>query len=385
MKTPPPPTPSSPSQMQPGRRDFLRTAALGAAALPFARAATAQEPAASRTAPNSGANKKLLILGGTRFLGPAVVEAAPARGWEITGFNRGKTNPHLFPEVDKRVGDRDAKLESLEDGEWDACIDTSGYVPRHVKLSAELLADRVGHYVFVSTVSVFDDKGEALDEDSPVHTMEDPTEERVTGRTYGPLKALCEQAAEAAMPGRVSNIRPGLIVGPHDNSGRGTYWPVRTARGGEILTPGNPKALVEFIDVRDLAEFLIECCEQQLAGVYIANGPGVDISMEEYVYGCKVVVGGDCTFTWVPDDFLVEEKVGAYSEMPMWMPASMPNSRNISTKARAVGLKGRPVGDTIRDTLAWSHTGEDYPASMRRTLNAERETELLAAWHAAQK
>lgn len=338
-----------------------------------------------KVVPANGPNKRLLILGGTRFLGPAVVEAAQARGWEITLFNRGRTNPHLFPELDKRVGDRDAQLESLEEGEWDACIDTSGYVPRHVKLSAELLAERVGHYVFVSTVSVFDDKGEALSEDSPLATLEDPSVEQVTGRTYGPLKALCEQAAEAAMPGRVSNVRPGLIVGPHDNSGRGTYWPVRTARGGEVLAPGDPKALVEFIDVRDLAEFLIECCEEKLSGVYIANGPGVDISMEEYVHGCKIVVGGDCSFTWVPDDFLMEQKVGPYVQMPMWMPAEMPNSRNISAKARAVGLKGRPVGDTIRDTLAWAYTGEDYPDSMRRSLTAEREAELLAAWHATQE
>jgi 2'-hydroxyisoflavone reductase len=183
---------------------------------------------------------KLLILGGTAFLGPAIVNAAVARGHTITLFNRGKTNPQLYPELEKLRGDRNGDLEALAGRQWDAVIDTSGYYPRVVKMSAELLAPNVGHYTFISSISVYRDfKTPDMTEAAPVGTIDDPTIEEITGETYGPLKALCEQAAEAAMPGRVANIRPGLIVGPRDRSDRFTYWPVRIARGGEVLCPGN--------------------------------------------------------------------------------------------------------------------------------------------------
>ena len=376
MKIPPPPSPADADR--PSRRSFLRTAALGGAALPFAARAAAAQPLTAG-APRKG---RLLVLGGTRFLGPAVVEEATARGWEITLFNRGRSNPDMFPDLDTRVGDRDGQLDSLAEGEWDAVIDTSGYVPRQVALSAELLKERVGHYVFVSTVSVYQDEGDPLDESSPVQVLEDPTVEEVTGATYGALKALCEQAAEAAMPGRVSNVRPGLIVGPRDNSGRFTYWPVRVARGGEVLAPGDPQAGVEFIDVRDLAAFLLECCERRLSGVYNANGPGVPLSMQEYLHGCKVVTGSDASFTWADDAFLLEQKVGPYVEMPLWIPKSMPNGPNVVAKAVAAGLAHRPAGDTIRDTLAWARTALDEPRTLGRSLAPERETALLEAWHA---
>lgn len=364
------------------RRGFLKTTVLGGAALPLA-ARTASS--AARSIPSGGRKGRLLVLGGTVFLGPAVVEEALARGWEVTLFNRGRSNPGMFPDLEKRVGDRDGQLEALEEGEWDAVIDTSGYVPRLVKLSAELLADRVGHYVFVSTVSVYKDEGEALHEESPVGVLEDPTVERVTGETYGPLKALCEQAAEAAMPGRVANVRPGLIVGPLDSSGRFTYWPVRVARGGEVLAPGDPGTQQEFIDVRDLASFLMHCCEEKITGVYNANGPGLFLSMEEFLHGCKVVTGADASFTWIPDEELLELDVGPWMELPLWVPASMPNSENIVTKAHAAGLRSRPAGDTIRDTLAWAKTAMDNPRTMGRSLTAEKEAAVLAKWHAREE
>ena len=298
----------------------------------------------------------------------------------------GRSNPDLYPELDKRIGDRDGQLGALEEGEWDAVIDTSGYVPRHVQLSAELLADRVGQYVFISTISVYEDVGEPLSEESPVGTLEDETVEQVTGRTYGPLKALCEQAASAAMPGRVTNLRPGLIVGPLDNSGRFTYWPHRVARGGEVLAPGDPNAQQEFIDARDLAAFTLHCIENQVVGTMNTNGPGMYLSTAELLHGCKVVLGADCSFTWIPDRELQELGVGPWMEMPMWVPKfdlegePMHNSPNISAKAIANGLSYRPAGDTIRDCYAWSQTALDNPRTLGRSLAPEKEAEVLAAW-----
>ena len=187
----------------------------------------------------------LLILGGTVFLGRHLVEAALARGHAVTLFNRGQHNPDLFPEVERLRGDRDGDLQALEGRRWDAVVDTCGYVPRVVRASAEMLAPNVDHYTFISSISVYADTSKpGIDEQAPVGTLDDPTTEEVTGESYGPLKALCEQAAEAAMPGRVLNIRPGLIVGPHDPTDRFTYWVRRVAEGGEVLAPGNPHAPV---------------------------------------------------------------------------------------------------------------------------------------------
>lgn len=358
----------------PTRRQFLTgTAALGAAAA-MPRASRAHLPWSSKPG-------KLLILGGTRFLGPAVVHDALARGWEITLFNRGKSDPGAFPELEHLIGDRDGKLDALKGREWDAVVDTSAYVPRVVRDSAELLKDHCGHYVFVSTVSVYDDKGDPLDESSPVGRLEDPTVEQVTGLTYGPLKALCEEAAEAVMPGRVSNVRPGLIVGPEDNSGRFTYWPLRIARGGEVLAPGDPDKQIEFIDVRDLGAFLMDCCERKLVGVYNANGPGVGYSMAELLYGCKTVLGSDARWTWIPDQELEALGVGAWIEMPLWIPASSPNGATVCTKAVKAGLKHRPVGDTIQATYDWALTEVGTnPRVLGGSIKPEKEAEVLKKW-----
>jgi len=324
----------------------------------------------------------MLILGGTRFLGPHLVDAALASGWEVTLFNRGKSAPKMFSKLETLIGDRKDNLTSLEGRKWDVVIDTSGYVPAHVKASAELLAENVGHYVFISSVSVYDDKeGLPLSEESPVGVLEDETVEEITGETYGPLKALCEQAAEAAMPGRVTVVRPGLIVGPLDNSGRFTYWPYRVAQGGEVLAPGDPNAAIEFIDVRDLSEFTFKCIHNSTFGIFNANGAGIGVSMQELLHGCKMVLGADAKFTWLPDEFLAEAGVGAWIELPLWIPAEYPNGRTVIAKALAAGLTHRPPGDTIRDTYTWSLTALDSRRTLGNSLKPEKEATVLEKWH----
>ncbi|MBA2383677.1 MAG: epimerase, partial [Actinobacteria bacterium] len=232
---------------------------------------------------------RLLLLGGTRFLGRAVAEAALARGHELTLFNRGETNPALFPEAERLRGDRDGDLSALEGREWEAVVDPSGFVPRVVGASAELLADAAGHYVFVSSISVYRPPiAPGLDEYAPVAELDDPSSENVQ-QDYGGLKALCELAVEERFPGRSTHVRAGLIAGPHDPTGRFTYWAHRLRRSGEVLAPGPPEQPVQFIDVRDLAEWILLCAERGTAGVFNATGEGV--SWDELLGGADV--------TWV--------------------------------------------------------------------------------------
>lgn len=325
----------------------------------------------------------LLIIGGTIFLGRHLVESALARGHAVTLFNRGQHNPDLFPAVEKIHGDRTLDLSPLHSRRWDAVIDTCGYVPRVVQASAEGLAGATDHYTFISSCSVYDLKAAAPDESSRVLTMADPSVETVNGETYGPLKALCEQAAEAAMPGRVLNIRPGLIVGPHDPSDRFSYWPVRVARGGEVLAPGRPERGVQFIDGRDLADWIIRMVEERLTGIYNATGPAAPVPMGHLLDVCREVAGSDASFTWIPDQWLEEHKAGPWMEVPLWVPEGGADglfSSNIG-KAVAAGLTFRPLADTVRDTLVWEET---RPAGLERRagLKAEKETDLLRAWHA---
>lgn len=340
---------------------------------------------------------EILILGGTRFLGPALVDNALGRGHVVTLFNRGRTNPHLYPELEKLEGDRDPEvgdgLRALEGGTWDAVIDTSGYVPRHVRASARLLKDNVRQYVFISSISVyplavFEKIG--VDESTPVATLEDESIEEVNASTYGALKALCEQAAEAAMPGRATRIRPGLIVGPRDNTDRFTYWPVRIHRGGEVLAPQPHDRAVQIIDVRDLAGWAITMIENGHAGTYNATGPASRLSMAEMLYGCRAAFSvDDIRFTWVDSQFLEQNQVQSWMELPLWTPAGqMPGFGAVSIeKAREMGLTFRPLANTARDTLEW-HAGErkeGYDFGARPGLGgmrAERERELLEKWNA---
>lgn len=322
----------------------------------------------------------ILIIGGTRFLGRHLVDTALSRGHTLTLFNRGKSNPDLYPQVETILGDREKDLEILTGQRWETVIDTCGYFPRLVNLSAQALKDTVEHYVFISSISVYSDLSKiGINEHDPLGKLADESVEEITEESYGPLKALCEKTVEAAFPGRTLVIRPGLIVGPHDPTDRFTYWPVRVARGGEILAPEKPEAPVQIIDGRDLAEFTIRLVEQKRTGIFNATGPDYELSLGELLETCKKVSGSDANFNWAPLEFLAENKVEAWSDMPVWVPdtpAEAGSCRMDVSKAIAAGLTFRPLDETVRDTLAWAQT---RPASheWRAGLKAEREMELL--------
>jgi 2'-hydroxyisoflavone reductase len=381
------------------RRNFvLGSLAAGAAAACGAssdrRAAPAAAPgptAAGPVPPVVRPRKSILVLGGTGFLGPHVVTAALARGHAVTLFNRGKTHAELFPGVEKLHGDRDGHLEALAGRSWDAVVDPSGYVPRIVRASAELLAPRVGHYVFISTISVYAKEDVVNpDESRPVATLADPTSEDVKAN-YGALKALCEQAAEAAMPGRVANIRPGLIIGPGDPTGRFSHWPTRLAQaqaqGGEVLGPGDGATPVQYIDGRDLGAWIVRVIEDRTVGTMNALGPERRVTMKQVLDDCNRALGGAARLTWVDADFLEQQGVEPWRDMPMWIPntgdyAGFGTLQN--TRAVRAGLTFRPIGDTARDTLAWLDTlPEDQRATARSSgIKPDKEAQVLAAWKA---
>jgi 2'-hydroxyisoflavone reductase len=314
---------------------------------------------------------KLLIIGGTRFLGRHIVEAALERGHELTLFNRGQSNPHLFPHVEQLHGDRDGDLAVLQNRHWDVAIDTSGYFPRVVRVSAEALAHSVERYIFISTISVYADfSKEGIDENSTVATLQDESVETITYETYGALKALCEQAAEQAMPGRVLVIRPGLIVGPHDATDRFTYWPHRVAKGGEMLAPGEPEQQTQFIDVRDLATWIVHMAEQRKSGIYNATGPNYSLSFGKFLEECKIATASNAHFIWVSNAFLVDRDV----DLPLWVPDAYAGMRSVNcSKAISDGLTFRPVAETVRDTLAWRRKD----AELKVGLKPEEEKLLL--------
>ena len=367
------------------RREFLQlsAAASGALCLGTLDRALAQGPAV----PSVEVPLRILILGGTGFIGPHQVRYALARGHTVSLFNRGRTNPHLFPEVEKLRGDRDGDLEALKGREWDAVIDNSASIPRWVRDSAQLLKDALGQYLYISTLSVYQGFAEpGMDETAPVRTIDDPTIEEVTGRTYGALKALCEQEAERAFPGRATIVRPGLIVGPGDPTDRWTYWPVRIDRGGEVLAPGDPTDLVRYIDARDLGEWCIRMLEQREPGVYNAVGPRSHLSIAEMLYAIRAITSVAVSFTWVNADFLAEHDVRPWSQMPAWLPPREGNEGYGSiSRARAIekGLTFRPLAVTAVDTLGWwKSVPAERRSQPRAGLSAEREAEVLAAWYA---
>ncbi|MGZ4396130.1 MAG: NAD-dependent epimerase/dehydratase family protein [Gaiellaceae bacterium] len=313
---------------------------------------------------------RLLLLGGTKFLGKHIAASALASGHEVTLFTRGETNPGLFPDAEHLRGDRDGNLAAIEGREWDAVVDTSGYVPRIVGASARLLAGAVERYVFISSVSVYADFAEPRDESSPVAVLEEPTEE-FRGPAYGALKALCETEVERALPGRALLVRPGLIVGPDDPTDRFTYWPQRARRGGEILAPAPPERPVQFIDVRDLAEWMVRMAEAETTGVFNATGrPG------EVTFGALLETCGAEEVTWVDEAFLVEQGAGEWMELPLWISPADRAWRDFQlvdvSRALAAGLTFRPLAETVRDVPEW--TG-------KAGLAPERENELLVAWH----
>ena len=365
------------------RRDFLQAslATLAACAAPRAEGPGAY---ASPAKPS-----RILILGGTSFLGPALVEAAGARGDVVTLFNRGKTNQGRFTDVEQLHGDRDGKLEALRGRSWDVVIDTSGYVPRIVRMSAELLAPSVERYVFVSTISVYDESiPPGSDEGAQIAKLTDPATEDIRAN-YGALKAACERAAEGAMPGRVLVVRPGLIVGPDDPTDRFTYWPVRLAEGGEVLAPGTGDDPIQLIDVRDLGGWMVEMAGRRATGIFNAVGPAARTTMREMLAACQPASGPKGALTWVPAPFLEKEQVEPWGDMPVWIPAGGPESgmSQVSiARARAAGLRFRPLDETARDTLAWwNRLPAERRAKLRAGISRERERQVLSAWAAARK
>jgi nucleoside-diphosphate-sugar epimerase len=285
----------------------------GKAGKQHSRSEYARASIASTRPPTSApkATLKTLVLGGTKFLGRAVVDEALARGHEPTLFNRGETNPDLYPEVEKLRGDRRHDLSALEGREWDAVVDTSAYLPQVVRASAELLDGRVGHYTFVSSCSVYADFSEpAREDETPLIRLADTSDESLDGDRYGGFKALCEQVVAEVFPDRGARIRAGLIVGPHDPTGRFTYWPSRIARGGEVLAPGRKGRQVQFIDVRDLGSWAVDLGERGEAGTFNATGPVPPVTMGELVETVRAVSGSDASFTWVDELFLQEHEVG---------------------------------------------------------------------------
>lgn len=327
---------------------------------------------------------KILIIGGTVFLGRAIVDVALSRGHELTLFNRGKSNPDLFPGVEKLHGTREEDLAILKGRKWDAVIDTCGYFPRQVRLAAEALTGSVGHYTFISTLSVFDDWSKFNQaEDGHLGTLKDETTEEITGESYGPLKVLCEKEVEKAFGKHGLIVRPGLIVGPHDPTDRFTYFPVRASKGGEVLAPGRPERGVQFIDVRDLAEITVLLTEKGAYGAYNATGPGGTITMGDYLETSKKISGSNATFTWIDEKFILDQNVQPWMEVPMWLPEMDPTMAGGMTfvveKALAAGMKIRPLADTVRDTIQWAATRpSDY--EWRAGLKSEKEAEVLKAW-----
>lgn len=358
-----------------------------AAGIPGAPGAPGPDGAAALAPTRPPAPQSILILGGTGFLGPHVVDAAQARGHTVTLFNRGKTRPDLFPGVEKLHGDRDGDLKSLEGRAWDAVVDTSGYVPRLVRASAELLAPRIKQYVFISTISVYarHDRKHA-DETAPLATIDDPKNEDVKAN-YGALKALSERAAEAALPGKVTTLRPGLIVGPLDPTGRFTHWVTRLAEGGEALAPGDGQTPIQWIDGRDLAAWIVRTIEDRTSGTFNALGPTPAPTMREVLETCNAAGGNKATLTWVDAAFLDKHNVAPWADLPMWIPpeGEYAGFGTISNaRAVAAGLTFRPLATTAADTLAWVRglpAGE--PARTRGSgLPRDREAAVLAAFHA---
>ncbi len=318
---------------------------------------------------------RLLVLGGTKFLGRAAVEAALARGHEVTLFNRGETNPELFPEAEKLRGDRTADLSALEGREWDVVLDPSGYIPSVVRASAEALVDSTAHYLFVSSVSVYASLAAPVDEESPVAELGELPDDKLTEdySNYGALKALCDQAVADVFGERQASVRPGLIVGANDPTGRFTYWPHRVARGGRVIAPAPPEGQVQFIDASDLGSWLVDLSERQAGGVYNATHPGR--SWREVLETCREVGSSDASFEWVSNELLNEHEVGEWMELPLWIsdPAAAAMHEVDVSRAVAAGLTFRPLDQTVRDTLEHAATVDAVG------LTPEREAELLAA------
>lgn len=376
--------------MHPNRRDFLKISlaagagAAGASLLPSSLFAADAKPKPLN----------ILILGGTGFTGPHQVRYALSRGHKVTVFNRGKTKPGELPkEAEQLLGDRNGKLEALKGRKWDVVIDNPSTLPVWVRDAAEVLKGNVDRFVFISTISVYADNSKpGMDETAALAKYTGPDVMKETRETliaskfelYGPLKAASEAEAEKWFPGKALIIRPGLIVGPGDETDRFTYWPVRVAKGGEVLAPGDKSDPVQIIDARDLAEWTIRAVEAGLVGNYNATGPVRELSVGEMLETCKTESKSDAKFVWANADFLKKEKVTPWGDMPVWVPPAGDSagfSRVSNKKAVAAGMTFRPLPTTVRDTLAWFRAQPaERQAKLKAGISPEREKEVLEAW-----
>jgi nucleoside-diphosphate-sugar epimerase len=360
------------------RRSFIEASvAAGCASL-------AGVPALS-SKPESAKPLRILILGGTGFIGPHQVNCALQKGHTITLFNRGKTNTHLFPGVEKLRGDRNNDLTALEGSrKWDVVIDNSASIPRWVRQSAGLLNGRTSQYIYVSSLSVYCEASTTgIDETGPVCKLEDPTVEKVTGATYGGMKVLCEEETRKAFPENHTVVRPTLIVGPGDTTDRFTYWPVRINRGGEVLAPGTPEDPVQIIDARDLAEWMIRLSENRVFGTF--NASSRPLGMAEMLYGIKASTSKHSWFTWIPASFLEKNEVHPWSDMPAWFPpiGEYKGFSQFSVKkALEAGLTFRPLAKTAKETIEWFRgLPEERQKNLKAGLSYQREQEVLKLWH----
>jgi len=370
------------------RREFLdRSLALTAGALALPGLARASRlPTRLSLGPTAGAARRasrslrILFLGGTGFIGPHMVRYAMYRGHKVSLFNRGKTAPDMFPGAEAFVGDRDGKLDALKGGEWDAVVDNSGYVPRHVRDSADLLKDHVGRYLFISTGSVYKFDQDEITEEGELLPVEDPASEDVN-KYYGPLKVLCEQAVRERYGPRSTVLRLHVVAGPGDPTDRFTFWPVRIDKGGDVIAPGNPADPCQFIDARDLAEFTVHCLENDIPGTFNTAGPALEETpMDQFLYGIRAITSTPVHFEWIDTKFLTDNQV----RYPIWIPQDSPFrgiSKVRSHKAVAAGLKFRPLAVTAAETLDWF---KEQPADRQAKLNLqlERDAKVLAAWKA---
>lgn len=371
------------------RRDFVRTTAAATGALTLACSGSDSGGRTSREASGNDGPLDILILGGTGFIGPHEVDYARSRGHTLTLFNRGRTNPELFPGIEQLRGDRGGDLASLEGREWDVVIDNSGFYPRHVRLSAELLEGAVDRYMFVSSISAYDEALPAgVDEyNAPIATMENPTDESEGpyGPSYGPRKALCEtEVLKVFGEDRTVIVRPGLITGPGDPTDRIRHWLARMSLHDEVLVPGYAGDPVQLIDARDMTGWMVRMLEQGDVGIYNAVGPDYQMTMDELVNSARGATGSDCELVWVSDEFAIEKQIaGAYSP---WIPASGPRGFMLVNNGRALGtgLAFRPLDDILADLLVEyrARVAEDETFGTRGGAPFEREADLIAEWRA---
>ena len=360
------------------RRTVLKLAAWLSSGVAMPRVFAAGEPGS------------LLILGGTGFIGPHLTEEAQRRGWKVTHFNRGKTAASGVAGVETLIGNRKGELDALRGRSWDAVIDDTGYIPKYVKMSAELLAPSVRYCLYISSISAYAGFATPNDEHSPLGKLADPETDKVTNDTYGPMKALCEQYSAAAFKDRVSIVRPGYIVGPLDPTDRFTYWPVRASRGGEMLAPGTPKDPIQVIDVRDLTAFMMTLVESRTTGIFNAVSPPRAFTIGDLVAASqRASPKAGTRVTWVSEEFIAAHSKPEELDLPIWAPPTGESAGaglTLIEGSRQAGLRSRPLEETVRDTLAWF---ESLPAERRSKLRAGldsgKEGDTLRAWHAEKR